>query len=445
MKKIRIRSLSPVALISLGFFIIIFIGTILLLMPFSSVTHNTSFLDAFFTSTSATCVTGLTTVNTSTHWSIIGQIIILVLIQIGGLGFMTIITLFSLLIKKNLSLYNQTVLMQSAGSYSISDVGKIVKRVFIGTFTFEGIGALILSICLWPKYGTKSIFYGIFHSVSSFCNAGFDIFGNSLTDYSNNWIVMSTISILIIVGGLGFIVWSDVIDCKFRFKNLQLHSKIVLLSTLFLIFVPALLFFIFEFTNIGQSQSFEGYSLSSSILNSIFLSISPRTAGFNSVNIANLSGSAKLLTIILMFIGGNSGSTAGGLKVTTFIVVFRNLISSAKGEQDVVLFKRKIPTSIIKQSTSLLIAYLTCSVIATLIICSLEGLSLESVLFEVVSAIGTVGLSLGLTPTLGVISKLILIFLMYIGRIGALTLFSLFFKRHNDLILKNPEGKILVG
>ena len=294
----------------------------------------------------------------------------------------------------------------------------------------------------------KALYYGVFHSISAFCNAGFDIFGaagGSLTDYYSSPIVLLTLMILIVIGGLGFIVWSDIVDSKFKVSKLQLHTKIVLLFNSLLIIFPALLFFIFEFTGIGQNGSFQEYSIVDKIFNSLFLSISPRTAGCNSVNLNELTSSGKLLTIILMFIGGNSGSTAGGVKVTTFIVVMANLFSSAKGKKDVVMFKRKISTQIIKQSSSLIISYLVLILASTLLISAIESCSLEEVLFETVSALGTVGLSLGLSATGGVFTKIVLIFLMYSGRLGALTLFSLFIADRNDNIIDEPKGKLLVG
>lgn len=447
---VKKRKITPVRLISLGYLITILIGTLLLFLPIASKSGKfTNIIDALFTSTSATCVTGLVPFDTFSHWNIFGQIVILILIQIGGIGFMTIITLFFMMFKKNIGIFNRTVLMQSAGSYNISEVGVLIKRIIKCTILCEGVGALILTFCFMKNMSFgKALYYGVFHSISAFCNAGFDIFGaagGSLTDYYSSPIVLLTLMILIVIGGLGFIVWSDIVDSKFKVSKLQLHTKIVLLFNSLLIIFPALLFFIFEFTGIGQNGSFQEYSIVDKIFNSLFLSISPRTAGFNSVNLNELTSSGKLLTIILMFIGGNSGSTAGGVKVTTFIVVMANLFSSAKGKKDVVMFKRKISTQIIKQSSSLIISYLVLILASTLLISAIESCSLEEVLFETVSALGTVGLSLGLSATGGVFTKIVLIFLMYSGRLGALTLFSLFIADRNDNIIDEPKGKLLVG
>lgn len=442
--------LSPVRLLSLGYLITILIGTFLLMLPMSSKTgETTSFIDSLFTATSATCVTGLVAFDTFTHWSICGQIIILVLIQIGGLGFMTIITLLFMLFKRNISLYNRTVLMQSAGTYNISEVTRLIKRIIIGTALFEITGAAILTTVFMKEMSIgRAIYYGVFHSISAFCNAGFDIIGSttgSLTPYYNNPVLLITIMMLIVIGGLGFIVWSDLLDTKFKFKKLQTHSKIVLVATSILILLPAGMYFIFEFTTFGQSGHFLDLSFGEKILNSLFFSISPRTAGFNALDLNELTSSGKLLTIILMFIGGNSGSTAGGVKVTTFVVIIANLLASARGNQKVVMFKRKISSSVIKQASSLFMAYLIMVLVATLIITSYELYTFEQVLFEVVSAIGTVGLSLGVSGTASALTQLILIILMYAGRLGALALFSIFARERNENILEQPKGKIMVG
>lgn len=449
MKK-RIRKKMSVAhVLSLGYILTILIGTLILMTPIASKTGmRTSFIDSLFTATSATCVTGLIPFPTFEHWTIFGQIIIIILIQIGGLGFMTIITLILMLFKKNIGLYNRTILMQSAGSYTISGVTVLIKRILIGTLLFETLGAIVLTSCFWKDMGPKAIYYGIFHSISAFCNAGFDLFlstNGSLTEYYNQPIVLITIMTLITIGGLGFIVWSDIIDNRFRFQNYQLHTKIVLIWNAMLILIPAILFFIFEFTMLGQDGQYCDYTLSQKIVNSFFLSVSPRTAGFNSINLNELTSSGFFLTIVLMFIGGNSGSTAGGLKVTTFVVVVMNLLASVQGKEDCVMFKRKIPNTIIKQASSLFLAYLSLIIFATLCISSIENFTIQDILFEVISALGTVGLSIGISSNACLATKIILIFLMYAGRIGALTLFDALIKNQKDLVLKKPEGKIMVG
>lgn len=442
------KKISIAKFLTLGYLITIFVGTLLLMLPIATKTlEPTSFIDSIFTATSATCVTGLIPFDTFTHWSIFGQVVILLLIQIGGLGFMTIVTLIFLLFKKNIGIYNRMVLMQSAGSYGISGIVKLMKRILFGTLIFEGIGATILTCCFWGEMGATSIYYGIFHSVSAFCNAGFDIMGfatGSLTGLYNNWVVLTTLMLLIIVGGLGFVVWSDVLDNRFKFKKFQLHTKIVLVFSLILIVVPALLFFVFESFGAGSSV-FESFGFSDKLLSSLFLSVSPRTAGFNTVSIEALTSPSKCLTMVLMFVGGNSGSTAGGLKLTTLIVIIASLISEVKGRENVVIFNRSITGKVVKQAISLLFAYISIVVLACLIIGCFETFAFDDILFETISAIGTVGLSVGVSAGGGVVTKIVLALLMFLGRLGALTLFEWFVKEKKQSALKEAEGKILVG
>lgn len=447
MKKKYHKNMPVVVLLSLGYMITILIGTILLWLPFASKTGSTSFIDALFTATSATCVTGLVAFDTFTHFTLFGQIVIIVLIQIGGLGFMTIITLLFMIARRNIGLYNRTVMMQSAGSYNISSVPKLIKRIVIGTLIFESCGALIIALALWKDFGAKAIYLGIFHSISAFCNAGFDVFGTgSLSAYTTNPTILITIMALIVIGGLGFIVWSDIIDSKFKFSKYQIHTKIVLIATLFLIIIPAIIFFVLEFTNIGISSPHSGdLSLIDKIINSLFMSITPRTAGFYTIDLSTLSPSGKTLTDLLMFIGGNSGSTAGGVKVTTMIVVFATLRSTARSQEHVVIFDRTISPAVVKNAIALTMSYLSVVIISVLVIGSYEPFDSSAILFEVISAVGTVGLSLGLSENAMIATKIILIFLMYIGRLGALTLFSLFLRDKNNSIVEKPQGKVLVG
>ena len=438
--------MSVVRLLSLGYLITIIIGTILLLLPIASKSGHTSFINALLTATSATCVTGLTAFDTFLHFTLFGQVVILILIQIGGLGFMTIITLIFMLIGKKTGLYNKTVMMQSAGSYSVGDITKLIKRIVIGTLIFEGLGAFIIASILWGEFGSRAIYLGIFHAVSAFCNAGFDVFGTgSLSAYYSNPLLLITIMFLIVIGGLGFIVWSDMIDCKFKYSKYQLHTKIVLVASSFLILVPAVLFFIFEFTNVGLHSPYVNMSIVDKIVNSLFMSISPRTAGFYTMDLTKLSPSGKLLTNILMLIGGNSGSTAGGMKVTTIAVVVATLVASARRTENVAIFDRKVNNDVVKHSISLVIAYLFVALTATMIIGSYEAFDITDIMFEVISAIGTVGLSLNITANAMVFTKIILIFLMFFGRLGALTLFNLFLKDKHTSIIEKPDGKVLVG
>ena len=359
---------------------------------------------------------------------------------------MTLITLFFMMLRKNIGIYNRTVMMQSAGSYNIASVPTLIKRIVLGTLIFEGAGAAILAGALWSNYGPNAIYLGIFHSVSAYCNAGFDVFGTgSLTTFASNPVVLLTIMFLIVIGGLGFLVWGDILDCRFKFSKYQLHTKIVLVASLFLILAPAILFFFFEFTDIGIKSHYADMNLVDKIVNSLFLSVSPRTAGFNTIDLTKLSPSGQLLTDILMLIGGNPGSTAGGMKVTTVVVVFATLIASARRQEHIEIFNRKIGHKIVNQSVSLVISYLSFVLVATLIIGFYEPFDITEIIFEVISAIGTVGLSLGLTGNAKVFTKIILTLLMYTGRLGALTLFDLFLKDKNNSVVEKPDGKVLVG
>ncbi|MBO7079658.1 MAG: Trk family potassium uptake protein [Bacilli bacterium] len=445
-KDIKIKkNMSPVKVLSLGYLITIAIGTILLLMPFASNTGKTTFIEAIFTATSAVCVTGLTVVNTLEHFTLFGKIVIISLIQIGGLGFMTIVTLLFMMIGKKISIYNQTIMIQSSGSYTISEVKKLIIIIVVGTVLFEGIGAYLIYLIISPTYGDKAIFYGIFHSISAFCNAGFDVFGDSLAPMNTNHWLLIVIMALIVIGGSGFILWNDLIDSKFKFKRLKLHSKIVLVFNLIIIVVPALLFLLFEFTKIGTSGHFIDMNIKDKIVNAFFLSVTPRTAGFYSLDVNELTSSGKILTVILMAIGGNSGSTAGGLKVTTFVVVIANLVSQMRGQKDVVLFKKQISNSVIRQSSALLISFIILILFASLLITTFDNFSFEQIIFEVVSAVCTVGLTSGVSAAGNLFTKIILILLMYAGRLGTLTLLSVFVKEKKATALQEPIGKIIVG
>ena len=446
-KRIKMKSeLSPSLFLGIGYLVTILVGTVLLCLPFSVKEGNIKFIDALFTATSATCVTGLVPFST-TNYSLFGQIVILCLIQIGGLGFMTIITLLFMLIRKQISLYNRSVLLQSAGSYKISGITKFVKRIVIMTLITEAIGAIILMICFLKDYNfATSLYYGIFHSISAFCNAGFDLLGTSLVGYNSNIVVMTTVMLLIQIGGLGFIVWQDLFEHKFRFSKLELHSKIVLAFNALLIIIPTVLFLIVESSSISNNLEFSQMSFGNKLLNSFFMAITPRTAGFNAIDLNNLSSFSKLLTMALMFIGGASGSTAGGIKVTTFVIVLLNMICLARKRKEVTIFNRSISSSIIKMASALFISYFTLIFTATLFITAIEtDFTLESILFECISAVATVGLSLGLSGLATVGTKIIIIMLMFAGRIGAFALFNLILSKDSKEYIKKPEGKVLVG
>lgn len=437
---------SYTRMIAFGFLAVILMGTLLLSLPIAARSGDrTPLIDCFFTATSATCVTGLTVLDTYMHWSSFGHVIILVLIQIGGLGFMTIITMFSIFTRKHISLYERRLLMQSAGTIRLSGIITMIKRVVIGTFCVEGMGAVFLSLRFCPKLGfAKGLWYAVFHSVSAFCNAGFDLMGRfnevSLTGYYNDPLVCITLMVLIVIGGLGFLVWSDVIKCRFVFKKMELHSKLVLTVTALLVFGGAAVLFMTE-----KNGAFKGMTTGEQVLSAFFQSITLRTAGFFTFDQSKLSNSGYILSTLLMFIGGSPGSTAGGVKTTTMAVAFLNLISVARNNDDVVIFKRKINNKVVIQSVAIIGIHILMASIAIFIICYLEPIGLREVIYESVSAISTVGISMGITSDFNVASKLFIAGLMYSGRIGGMTIVLAIAENSHKVKLERPEEKILIG
>lgn len=444
---IRKIKLSYTQIIALGTFALILTGGILLSLPIASKSKEaTPFINALFTATSATCVTGLVIYDTYTHWSVFGQLIILSLIQVGGIGFMTIITLFSMFLKRKIGLRERRLLMESANTMRIGGIVLLVKRILIGTFIFESLGAALLTVRFYPEMGIRQGLYnGIFHSVSAFCNAGFDLMGkygsfSSLTRYSNDIIVNLTIMSLIVIGGIGFVVWEDIQKNLLSFKKYRVHTKIVLSTTALLIFSGAVIFFITE-----RNGNFSGMSLRESILASLFQSITPRTAGFNTISMTKLSESGSLLTILLMIIGGSPGSTAGGIKTTTLVVLILGAISSSKGTFELSVFKRRLEDNALKRASSIAIIYICTTLLATMLICSTQSFSLKETLFEVYSAAGTVGLSMGITPNLNNLSKILIIILMYGGKVGSLSMALVLAERKEIVPISRPIEKIIIG
>lgn len=453
------KSLSASKFLALGYFFVILIGAILLTTPFvrssfngsweSFVNNWTNPLDALFTATSAACVTGLVTQNTATYWNIGGQIIILVLIQLGGLGFMSVISILSLILRRKINLAQRKIVMQASGMLEMGDVVDSIKRVVVYTLIFEITGALILSIQFVKDFGSiKGVWVSIFTAISAFCNAGFDLFGTSLVNYSNNPLVLITIMCLIAFGGLGFIVWENIFRTHFRVSKFKLHTKLVLVATVIAIVVPAILFYMFEL----NGEAFEGMSVGSRILNSFFQSVTCRTAGFNSFDISKLSNGSIMLSDLLMLIGGCSGSTAGGVKLTTMVVLVLTIVNVSR-QTGINVGKRRIDESISRQASAVLVFYLMTFSFASMLIFVSESLlksaafSFSDVIFESISAIATVGLSTGGTANLTWISQLILIVLMYIGRTGGLTIIYIFTERsmNQASVLKRPSEKVLIG
>jgi len=433
-------------ILTLGFALIIFLGALLLLLPIASRDGNTSFLDALFTATSATCVTGLVVADTYQHWTIFGQIIILALIQIGGLGFMTIGVYISVLLKKKIGLKERENIHESVSTLEIAGVVRLVRFIIRGTFTFEALGALLLAIRFIPAKGViKGIYYGIFHSVSAFCNAGFDLMGDSqayssFVAYEDDIIINVTLMALIIIGGIGFIVWDDIKRNKLHFHKYLLHTKIVILTTFALVFGGALLFLILE-----NQATLRGLSWDGKIWGALFSSVTARTAGFNTTDTAALTNGGKLLTMVLMFIGGSSGSTAGGIKTTTFIVAIffaRTMITRTQGTN---ILGRRLEDDTLKKANAVIMINLSLACLAAFIIFAVQPFQFEDVLFEVFSAIGTVGMTTGITRDLNTISRVIIILLMYCGRLGSLSFALTFAQRKIIPPIQQPAEKIVVG
>jgi len=418
-KKAR-NGFSPSRVLVGGYVALIFLGMLLLMTPFAVKSGGgLSWYDALFTATSATCVTGLTVLNVGAELSIFGQLVVLALIQIGGMGLMLVSTSIFLLLGRRISFRNRVLIQQSVGSEITGGMVRLLKAVLVFTFTLEFFGALILSWCFYPFYGwPQSFYYGIFHSVSAFCNAGFDLFGTSLVSFQDNWLVLLTMMALIILGGLGFIVVTEIYQKK-SWQKLSLHSKITVYTTLILIVLAALLILVSEFYN---PATLGELTLGNKILNSLFHAVTPRTAGFNTLDTAAFKPATIFLTMILMFIGASPGSTGGGIKTTTFAALMAVVYSMSRGHPDVQLFNRRLPKTTIYRALSVTLIALGIVCVITGIFLSLGEADLQASLFEVISAFGTVGLSLGITSGLDLVAKILLVITMFIGRVGPLTI-----------------------
>lgn len=443
----KLKNLSGMQLIAIGFFLLIMCGALLLMLPISSRDGTfTPFMTALFTATSASCVTGLILVDTYTHWSTFGQLIILLLIQIGGLGFITIGTAVSLVLRRKIGLKERGWIKESFNVLDIGGVVRLIRLVLKGTLLFEGIGALLLISRFYPRMGLwQSIYYGVFHSISAFCNAGFDLMGqyepySSFTAYYNDPVVSFTLCGLILVGGLGFIVWSDIAAHKWHFQKYALQTKMVLSASAVLVFGGSFLFYLIE-----GNRLYADMDLTGKICSAFFNAVSPRTAGFNTTDTGALSEGGKLLTIILMFIGGGSGSTAGGVKMATVFVLLLHLRSTLLRTTGTNIFGRRIEDATVTKASALLCTYLFCSLAATLAICSMQDFAIGDTLFEVISAVCTVGMTTGITGKLNLASQVIIAFLMYIGRLGSLS-FALSFTDHKKLThIMQPVERINIG
>lgn len=441
--RIRKRKLSSFQLILLGFAGVILLGALILTLPISSKSHEwTSFTDALFTSTSAVCVTGLIVFDTATHWTIFGQIMILLLIQIGGMGVVTVAVSLAVVSGKKIGLFSRETMKNAISAPNVSGIVRLTGFIIKGSFLIEMIGALVMMPVFCTDYGAEGIWMAVFHSVSAFCNAGFDIMGTksgeftSLTHYSAQPVINITIMLLIVIGGIGFLVWEDICKHKWRLKNYRTQSKVVLIVTAALIVLPAIYFFFFEFGDLPVGER---------IFASLFQSVTPRTAGFNTVNLAAISDTGLCLMIILMLIGGSPGSTAGGMKTTTIAVLFSSAFSVFRKKDNAELMKRRIDDETVKTASAVFLMYTTLFLAGGMAISTIENLPIMSCLYETASAVGTVGLTLGITPTLGIASKLILILSMFFGRVGGLTLIYAAFGANKKQVAKLPADTIAVG
>ena len=442
MNTIHKKHISSFNIIIYGFAGVILLGTLLLMLPISSASGCvTPFSDAIFTATSSVCVTGLVVHDTALYWSAFGQAVILTMIQIGGLGVVTIAVASAIIARRKIGLMQRSTMQESISAPNVGGIVRLTNFILKTTFAVELLGALCLLPIFLKDFGVRGIWMSFFHSISAFCNAGFDLMGSkgafsSLTSYSGHVVINIVIMSLIIIGGIGFLVWDDIKTHKFQFHKYRMQSKVVLSTTLVLIVIPAVYFYFCEFGTVAGENR---------ILYSLFHSITPRTAGFNTIDLCELSSTGKMITIMLMLIGGSPGSTAGGMKTTTVAVLIFSSISVFRRKDNVECFDRRIADSAIKNASAILLMYLILFLSGGILISKIEALPLMDCLFETASAIGTVGLSLGITSVVGGISRTILIFLMFFGRVGGLTLIFATVSAAHHNVSKKPQEKITVG
>jgi len=437
------KKLTSSQIIIIGFATVILCGAFLLMMPFATIDGKGAiFKDALFTATSAVCVTGLIVQDTAVYWSYFGQGVILLLIQIGGMGVVTLAVAFAMLSGKKISLKQRSTMQEEIAAPHVGGIIKFTGFILKMTFIFELLGAILMSPVFCKEFGVwKGIWYSLFHSISAFCNAGFDLMGikasySSLTYFAGNPLINFTIMSLIVIGGIGFLTWEDVRTHKWNVKRYRMQSKVILVTTAILIILPTIYFFFFEFQKIP---------LKNRIWESLFQSITPRTAGFNTADLTQISETGLAIMILLMLIGGSPGSTAGGMKTTTFAVMISTAISVFRRRDYTNFFGRRIEDDTIRNASTILMMYLTLFFSGGLLISSIEGLPLVTCLFETASAIGTVGLTLGITSQLSAVSQVILICLMYLGRVGGLTLIFAALSVDKKLLVKYPKEKMTVG
>ena len=442
-KSYKKKHMTSFQLIIMGFAGVILLGTVLLMLPFSTLDKvPTSFHEALFTATSAVCVTGLVVKDTGSYWSLAGQTIILALIQIGGLGVVTVAASVSILSGKKISLMQRSTMQDAISAPKVGGIVRLTRFILRGTFLIEAAGTVLLLPVFMGDYGKKGIWMSVFHSISAFCNAGFDILGTdssmfpSLTGYSGNILINLVIMLLIITGGIGFLTWDDIYTNKLNFKRYRMQSKIILMTTACLILFPTVFFYICDLTNLPMGKR---------LLAAAFQSVTTRTAGFNTINISEMSEASKAVMILLMLIGGSPGSTAGGMKTTTFSVLILNAIATFRSQENAGAFGRRLEYHVIKNAATIAMLYFALFFGGGIAISVYEGLPLLDCLYEAASAVGTVGLTLGITPELHVFSQVVLIILMYLGRVGGLTLIYAVFSGRNKGNAKLPLEKITVG
>lgn len=445
-----IKHLSSAQVVLIGFLAIILAGSVLLCLPISSADGKVvSYVDALFTATTATCVTGLVTVPTVSTWSIFGQVIILLLIQIGGLGVITIAASIMMMLGKRIGIGNRILIQDSFNLNSLSGIVKFIKKVIIGTLIIEGIGALLYMTVFVPDFGIKGIWISVFNSVSAFCNAGIDIISeNSLCDYALNPVINLTTSFLIISGGIGFVVWWDVIEIiknkkRRHLRFLSLHSKIAISATAVLIVVGTILFFIFEYNNPLTMQS---YSLIEKVEASFFQSVTTRTAGFATIPQENFTNASSIVSLLLMFIGGSPVGTAGGIKTVTFVILLATAASVIKNKRTIDVFNRQISEKSIKKVIAVFATSFSVMTLSTILLSAASNADFLDVLYETVSATATVGLTRNFTASLNTVGKIIIIATMYFGRVGPISLAVAFkMRKSSENIIENPIEGISVG
>lgn len=428
--------------LALGFLITILMGTFLLMQPIASKAGiETPFIDALFTATSATCVTGLVIYNTLAHWTTFGHVVIILLIQIGGLGFMAMTILIAMGLKRKITLSDRLVIKEQFGQESLTGMVRWMRYIVLVTLGIEGIGAILLSTQLIPEYGIrKGIWYSVFHSISAFCNAGFDLFGDSLVPYQLNPVITLTIAFLIVIGGLGFGVYLDLFSRKKH--QITLHTKLVLTITAFLLVSGTILFFFLED---GNPSTMQEMPLWAKWMAAFFQSVTTRTAGYYSIAQGGMYEVTAVLSIILMFIGGSPAGTAGGIKTTTFAVLLLSTRAQLKGQEKIEVFNRTISSDVVTRALTIIMLGLCWVIGLSFFISVTEGFAFITTLFETVSAFATVGLTIDLTPELSAISKALLSLTMYMGRVGPVTLAYALIKRRKPKDSVNAYGNVMVG